>query len=791
MRVHLPVSPSRFGRLGSLVVIYLALIALVWLNWPASSAVASAAMPVNQLFHPVVHKEFAGNHTTITIQNITSASTTAYAHFYPLFGGTPLYVEEVNLPPFSTYVVDSGVITELPNNTYSVLITNELGISLSSVATTLDNLGHAGTYRGIDQSQIASNLFIGPLLKQGFDNSVIVQNTTALPNTIDLTFTGSDGVVVYTQTLNLNPYQQFLFHINSNINIPPAFTGHVSIIAQQGPIVGLLKLTDSSTGEVTYKGRMEEAFSVSYGYFPRIANNYDRDTFYTYTTKLVLINTDTASALVDVHYSDDAGDVLIDSIPIVAQGMVITTPPVGIDDSTYYGGRFLASQPIYFTDLHTADAQPNRTYLSYESPRALVHGLPTLHKTDGLFSLIHLQHIDATIPNPELVNLDFYDLSGNFILSTTVTLFDFGARDTIDLRDLPLPNNYTGQAVVTAVSAQIGVVVDTMQQPLPTCYATADGGQTVYNDVQDAIFEASSLGTNEVRVAGYCYGTDLWDDVELSHIYINSPMTVRGGYRPNNWQESDPVLFPTILDAEASGYVVQIDSPANHVILENLVLINGAATNGAGIWANLPSGQLTLQNIKLINNVATNQGGGLYIETGTTVSATQLLLDNNEAVMLGGGIAHRGTAMWLSRSAVINNGAGTGGGGGIHSISVLTLTNSTLSGNQGVGSDGGGIAFGGGGVGYLSNNTIAQNTAAGSGGIESGGGTIYLYNNIIAGNNASSNADCGGTFQSQGYNIIQSIEGCTITGDSTGNIIGDPGLEPLQNNGGRTLTHAL
>ena len=45
---------------------------------------------------------------------------------------------------------------------------------------------------------------------------------------------------------------------------------------------------------------------------------------------------------------------------------------------------------------------------------------------------------------------------------------------------------------------------------------------------------------------------------------------------------------------------------------------------------------------------------------------------------------------------------------------------------------------------------------------------------------------------SAGYNLIHVISGCTIAGDTTGNIVGvDPWLLPLADNGGPTWTHAL
>jgi hypothetical protein len=57
---------------------------------------------------------------------------------------------------------------------------------------------------------------------------------------------------------------------------------------------------------------------------------------------------------------------------------------------------------------------------------------------------------------------------------------------------------------------------------------------------------------------------------------------------------------------------------------------------------------------------------------------------------------------------------------------------------------------------------------------------------------AGSPSDCNGAIVSGGYNLIQSVTGCTITGTTTGNILSqDPKLGLLGDNGGPTLTRAL
>src|SRR5438445_9115074 len=52
--------------------------------------------------------------------------------------------------------------------------------------------------------------------------------------------------------------------------------------------------------------------------------------------------------------------------------------------------------------------------------------------------------------------------------------------------------------------------------------------------------------------------------------------------------------------------------------------------------------------------------------------------------------------------------------------------------------------------------------------------------------------DCRGSVYSARYNLLGTTAGCQITGDVTTDVVSpDPGLLPLGDNGGSTLTHAL
>jgi CSLREA domain-containing protein len=137
----------------------------------------------------------------------------------------------------------------------------------------------------------------------------------------------------------------------------------------------------------------------------------------------------------------------------------------------------------------------------------------------------------------------------------------------------------------------------------------------------------------------------------------------------------------------------------------------------------------------------------------------------------------------ISDVTIKNGGSNVDDGGGIYNGGTLTLNNSTVSGN--IASAGGGIYNSG--TLALNNVTIANNTADNGGGISNdASGTVEFRNTIIAGNAPH---DCSGTLSSQGYNL-DSDGTCHLTG--TGDISNSNAkLGPLQNNGGKTETHAL
>ena len=229
---------------------------------------------------------------------------------------------------------------------------------------------------------------------------------------------------------------------------------------------------------------------------------------------------------------------------------------------------------------------------------------------------------------------------------------------------------------------------------------------------------------------------------------------------------------------------------------------NTSSKDGAGIYANaggttaLP---VTLTNSIVSENNASGFGGGIY--NRDTFNLVNTTVKNNSSSVGGAGIfnvfLNVGTATLSATGSTISGNTSNAGGGGIaNQTGTVNLTNSTVSSNTARGV-GGGISNNTNGKINLTNATIAFNiaTIGTGGGVNNSGNPVNALNTIFASNtagNALAPSDFNGALNSQGYNLLSTTNGITITGTTAGNLINvEPLLAPLADNGGVTQTNAL
>ena len=203
---------------------------------------------------------------------------------------------------------------------------------------------------------------------------------------------------------------------------------------------------------------------------------------------------------------------------------------------------------------------------------------------------------------------------------------------------------------------------------------------------------------------------------------------------------------------------------------------NEASGSGGAIFTR--GGKVSISSVVLSDSAApTGDGGG--IDSNSALTVTNSVIESNTSQNDGGGIlALPPGKLSVIDSSIIGNNSNEGDGGGIAAETTFNLLNDTLFGNRS-GQNGGGILAQANGK--IDSLTIDGNHSVQSngGGIDITGGSVKITNTIMALNTApmAFAQDCGGSFVSQGFNLIFDTTGCTISGQAGSNIIGqDPNL---------------
>lgn len=330
------------------------------------------------------------------------------------------------------------------------------------------------------------------------------------------------------------------------------------------------------------------------------------------------------------------------------------------------------------------------------------------------------------------MNTHFYRIVLAFVLGLSLT--------AVFIANLAQANDLSG-------AGHIYCVVPTSTTPGP--FAACD---EVFQSVQAAVDTA--VNHDEIWVAAGHY-TDVhtttygsWSQV----LFVTETLTIRGGYLPPFTSPPDPLVNPTILDAQGQATTVRLLTPET-------TLTGLHITGGSPFGIDVDYGEaITLTHNTIYNNGGHNGGIGVLIAHSQAVFNQNSVRDN-----LGGGTGG-GLAIWRSevtldgneivgnvaQSRILNANDEAYGGGLWAEDSAITLTNNLILSNTAVLSAtsnwytyngfGGGLAFINSQV-FASDNEISHNTATrvGSGGA---GGGLYSQNSPklhLVGNNFSNN----------------------------------------------------
>jgi hypothetical protein len=251
---------------------------------------------------------------------------------------------------------------------------------------------------------------------------------------------------------------------------------------------------------------------------------------------------------------------------------------------------------------------------------------------------------------------------------------------------------------------------------------------------------------------------------------------------------------------QGSGGAGLRSAAATTVELDDIIVRDHRTENvGTGIAVDV-AGCLRGRRVRVLDNRSFSAGTTIYVhgEEATTMACFEL-----EDSEIRGNLGMRAGALHadyanvvLRRSLVADNEAGSGAGAFLFNLGApALLENVTLSGNRG---HVGAIMNDGFSRIDIVNSTITRNGStktmqAVAGGIldvHGGFGLVHLRNTILAGNEQGWGfADCNHANSEGGGNILGDAQTCLFAANPSDQLDVDPGLGPLADHGGPTLSH--
>ncbi|MFZ6028136.1 MAG: choice-of-anchor Q domain-containing protein [Chloroflexota bacterium] len=303
------------------------------------------------------------------------------------------------------------------------------------------------------------------------------------------------------------------------------------------------------------------------------------------------------------------------------------------------------------------------------------------------------------------------------------------------------------------------------------------GDDTIYlqsNIVLTTPVSAVTNGSLTIEGSGYTIQRDPGSTISFTVLSVGSTgnltlnrATIVGGLEPGNGGGISNLgtlsLNSCTISGNEAGSGGGIANTGSLHIQGSTIASNNARYDGGGIYSN--GGSIEIYDTTISGNVAGERGGGMFVDTSDTQVYGSAIISNT-ATDNGGGVFFLGQSNALIGNSTISGNTSNNGGGVYNQQNSLTLRSATVSGNTG-----GGI------YNYDSTNSVAS-----------------LRSSIVAFQASGDNcyAPMDSVIFSNGYNI-ESGATCNLTntGDQQNVTVDALDLGPLQDNGGRTLTHAL
>ena len=416
-----------------------------------------------QLYHPMFHKAYYGNDSSVYVQNLG----TSPANYTLNFSTGVSYTPPVLAPGESAMISAADVISLPTGFTGNLMIVSTQpmqSLQINRAATGIDQMY---IYNGIPAAAAATDLRFSPFVKSTTGMSAItVQNIgTSVANLTFYLYDSSGSLVLtYPYPSPINPGGGVV--LVGPITFVTLPNGTYSLrVSSTTPIVGILQYASNDTTERWFRPAMTintgSTSGVNYNYVPRFyrsAVGVDG----TRSTRLTLLNTGTVAANASVLFYNITGTLTFSNTQsIAAGGMAFVDPAATLLPAGFAGSAVVSSdQPLGLTELTTYDSggttvprTSNADSYMLTSPAipSLMPSFPYLAFGTGEQTVVHAQNVTTQTTDLQLM------LSGGFLGTYPRVAPNASARfGTIVMAGA---GSYTGMGTITT-NAQVSVLVD-------------------------------------------------------------------------------------------------------------------------------------------------------------------------------------------------------------------------------------------------------------------------------------------------------------------------------------------
>ena len=339
------------------------------------------------------------------------------------------------------------------------------------------------------------------------------------------------------------------------------------------------------------------------------------------------------------------------------------------------------------------------------------------------------------------------------------------------------------------------------------------GGIDAYNAGSLDLVDVDVTGNSAFYAAGvYVYGQGSFSMTDSTVSNNTSNVSCGGLYFGS--QITNVIITDSAITGNTAGYSgggIKANNLGDVTLIDSEVTGNISLGYGGGGYL-AQSGNLLVDGSVFADNDSRYGGGGIYGSNGGSVNITDSTFSRNAASgthAYGGALylSMQDQQITISNSTFDSNSAMKGGALDFTNTGqVVAINNSTIVGNSATSATGGGVDKNRGGSLTINQSTITENDAPTGGGIflvGDGGGNVaasLLLSGSIVSANTSTNLDgadisltwTDGDSVSSDHSLLGDIGDGIVMTDLGGTITSStPGLSPLADNGGVTMTMAL